>query len=178
MSDVTEGEGAEPATPSVDLEAGPPTQVAERPSPTVSAPSGPGVLSLGAEGGGPPSATGRLQLKAAEQFWYVLQCIAFGAGYFAKLPTKKALSEVGLTEMTGAEKLWYLLQCIAFGAGYFAKVPTKKALSDAGITRMTDAEQFWYVLQCIGFGAGYFAKIPHKKALSELAQLPTPAPSI
>jgi hypothetical protein len=25
---------------------------------------------------------------------YVLQCVAFGAGYFAKLPTAKALSEM------------------------------------------------------------------------------------
>lgn len=30
----------------------------------------------------------------AQQFWYVLQCIALGAGYFAKLPTAKALSEM------------------------------------------------------------------------------------
>jgi hypothetical protein len=73
---------------------------------------------------------GRLRLTAAEQFWYVLQCIAFGAGYFAKVPVKKALSEVGLAEMTGAEHFWYVLQCIAFGAGYFAKVPVKKALSE------------------------------------------------
>jgi hypothetical protein len=42
-------------------------------------------------------------MTAAEQFWYVLQCIAFGAGYFAKVPVKKALSEVGLAQMTGAE---------------------------------------------------------------------------
>jgi len=60
----------------------------------------------------------------------MLQCIAFGAGYFAKVPVKKALSEVGLAEMTGAEQFWYVLQCIAFGAGYFAKVPVKKALSE------------------------------------------------
>jgi len=73
---------------------------------------------------------GRLRLTAAEQFWYVLQCIAFGAGYFAKVPVKKALSEVGLAQMTGAEQFWYVLQCIAFGAGYFAKVPVKKALSE------------------------------------------------
>jgi hypothetical protein len=76
------------------------------------------------------SVFGRLRLTAAEQFWYVLQCIAFGAGYFAKVPVKKALSEVGLAEMTGAEQFWYVLQCIAFGAGYFAKVPVKKALSE------------------------------------------------
>jgi hypothetical protein len=76
------------------------------------------------------SMVGRLRLTAAEQFWYVLQCIAFGAGYFAKVPVKKALSEVGLAQMTGAEQFWYVLQCIAFGAGYFAKVPVKKAFSE------------------------------------------------
>jgi hypothetical protein len=37
---------------------------------------------------------GMAKLTSAEQFWYVLQCIAFGAGYFAKLPTAKALSEM------------------------------------------------------------------------------------
>jgi hypothetical protein len=76
------------------------------------------------------STVGRLRLTAAEQFWYVLQCIAFGAGYFAKVPVKKALSEIGLAEMSGAEQFWYVLQCIAFGAGYFAKVPVKKALTE------------------------------------------------
>lgn len=76
------------------------------------------------------STVGRLRLTAAEQFWYVMQCIAFGAGYFAKVPVKKALSEVGLAEMTGAEQFWYVLQCIAFGAGYFAKIPVKKALCE------------------------------------------------
>jgi hypothetical protein len=76
------------------------------------------------------SMAGRLRLTAAEQFWYVLQCIAFGAGYFTKVPVKKALSEVGLAQMTAAEQFWYVLQCIAFGAGYFAKVPVKKALSE------------------------------------------------
>jgi hypothetical protein len=45
------------------------------------------------------STVGRLRLTAAEQFWYVLQCIAFGAGYFAKVPVKKALSE--LTQHSG-----------------------------------------------------------------------------
>jgi hypothetical protein len=72
-----------------------------------------------------------LRLTAAESFWYVLQCIAFGAGYFAKVPAKKALEEAGLAEMTAAEKFWYVLQCIAFGAGYFAKLPVKKALTEA-----------------------------------------------
>jgi hypothetical protein len=73
---------------------------------------------------------GRIRLTAAESFWYVLGCIAFGGMYLAKVPVKKALSETGLAEMTGAEHVWYVLQCIAFGAGYFAKVPVKKALSE------------------------------------------------
>jgi hypothetical protein len=33
-------------------------------------------------------------MTGAERFWYVLQCVAFGAGYFAKIPTAKALSEL------------------------------------------------------------------------------------
>src|ERR1700730_15007547 len=78
------------------------------------------------------STVSRIRLTAAEQFWYVLQCIAYGAGYFAKIPAKKAFSEIGLAEMTGAEQFWYVLQCIAFGAGYFAKVPVKKALTELG----------------------------------------------
>jgi hypothetical protein len=41
----------------------------------------------------------RLRLTAAEQFLYVLQCIAFGAGYCAKVPVKKALTE--LTQVPG-----------------------------------------------------------------------------
>jgi hypothetical protein len=47
------------------------------------------------------STVGRLRLTAAEQFWYVLQCIAFGAGYFAKIPVKKALTEV--TQIPGSD---------------------------------------------------------------------------
>jgi hypothetical protein len=69
-------------------------------------------------------------LTGAQQVWYVLQCIAFGAGYFAKIPAKKALQDYGMAELTPAEKFWYVLQCIAFGAGYFAKLPTAKALSE------------------------------------------------
>src|SRR5207302_5546091 len=65
-----------------------------------------------------------------ERFWYVLECIAFGWGYFAKIPVKKALQDYGLVEMTGAERFWYVLQCLFFGAGYFAKIPVAKALSD------------------------------------------------
>jgi hypothetical protein len=81
-----------------------------------------------------PAATARGQhamgLTGAQQFWYLLQCIAFGAGYFAKIPAKKALADFGMAELTSAEKFWYVLQCIAFGAGYFAKLPTAKALSE------------------------------------------------
>lgn len=65
-----------------------------------------------------------------EGIWYVLQCVAMGAGYFAKVPVKKALSDFGLVEMTGAERFWYVLMCVGFGAGYFAKVPIAKALSE------------------------------------------------
>jgi hypothetical protein len=69
-------------------------------------------------------------LTAAGSFWYVLQCIAFGAGYFAKVPAKKALQDAGLARMTAAEQFWYVLMCIGFGAGYFAKLPVAKALSE------------------------------------------------
>ena len=34
------------------------------------------------------------EMTATEKSWYVLMCIAFGGGYFAKLPTAKALSEL------------------------------------------------------------------------------------
>ena len=72
----------------------------------------------------------KVALTTWEGIWYVLQNIALGAGYFAKVPAKKALSDFGLVEMTGAEKFWYVVQCIAFGAGYFAKIPTAKALTE------------------------------------------------
>jgi hypothetical protein len=41
------------------------------------------------------SIVSKIRLTAAEQFWYVRQCIAFGAGYFANVPVKKALAELG-----------------------------------------------------------------------------------
>ena len=41
-------------------------------------------------------------MTGAERFWYVVQCIALGAGYFAKVPVKKAL-----TEMTRAPAAGY-----------------------------------------------------------------------
>lgn len=75
-------------------------------------------------------AVSKVSLTAAEKFWYVLGCIAFGASYFAKVPAKKALSDFGLAEMTSAESFWYILMCISFGAGYFAKLPTAKAISE------------------------------------------------
>ncbi len=75
-------------------------------------------------------ATRKIGMTAAEQFWYVLGCIAFGATYLAKVPVKKALSDYGLVEMTSAEKFWYVLGCIFFGAAYFKKVPVAKALSE------------------------------------------------
>ena len=37
---------------------------------------------------------GMADLTGAEAFWYILMCIPFGAGYFAKLPVAKALSEL------------------------------------------------------------------------------------
>jgi hypothetical protein len=37
---------------------------------------------------------GLTELTGAEHFWYVIQCIFFGAGYFFKIPTAKALTEV------------------------------------------------------------------------------------
>lgn len=79
-------------------------------------------------------------LGAAESFWYVLGCIAFGAAYFSKIPGKKAACEVFSElqldgqgpsrgySLRAAESFWYVLMCLAFGGGYFAKVWAKKAL--------------------------------------------------
>jgi hypothetical protein len=72
----------------------------------------------------------KTSMTAAEQFWYVLMCIGMGAGYFAKVPVKKALSDYGLAEMTAAEKFWYVLGCVPFGAMYFCKVPVAKAIEE------------------------------------------------
>ena len=113
-------------------------------------------MATGAEIARPQGAPKSVQLTGAERFWYVVQCIAFGAGYLAKVPTKKALSEIGAVQMTSAERTWYVIQNILFGSGYFAKIPARKALSDIGVTRLTGAQQFWYVLQNIAFGHGYF----------------------
>jgi hypothetical protein len=65
----------------------------------------------------------------AERFWYFVQNIAFGAGYFAKIPAKKAAIEVtGGGELTAFEHFWYVLGNVFFATMYFAKVPAKKAL--------------------------------------------------
>ena len=55
--------------------------------------------------------------------------IAFGAMYFAKIPSKKALADFSMAGLTAAESFWYVLMCNAFGGGYFAKIPTAKAMS-------------------------------------------------
>jgi len=69
-------------------------------------------------------------MTAMERFWYVLENIAFGAGYFMKLPAAKALDEVhGTHNVNGMARFWYVLGCIvALGGPYFAKVPVKRAL--------------------------------------------------
>lgn len=88
------------------------------------------------------AAARKTALTTWEGIWYVLQCIAFGAGYFAKIPAKKAMHDFGLTEMTGAEHFWYIVQCILFGSGYFAKIPTAKALSELPQYRSQRQEGF------------------------------------
>ena len=59
-------------------------------------------------------------LTTWEGIWYVLQCIALGAGYFGKIPAKKAMSDFGLTEMTACgtvlvrravHRIWFCLLC-------------------------------------------------------------------
>jgi hypothetical protein len=92
----------------------------------------------------------RYALRGAESFWDVLACMAIGSGYFAKLPAKKAASEI-LSELQldgggpshayglgGAEGFWYVMECLAFGGGYFAKIYAKKGLWEL-ITMLQDA---------------------------------------
>ena len=69
-------------------------------------------------------------MTAMERFWYVLENIALGAGYFLKLPAAKALDEVyGTNNVNGMARFWYVLGCIVtLGGPYFAKVPVKRAL--------------------------------------------------
>jgi hypothetical protein len=108
------------------------------------------------------AAARKTALTTWEGIWYVLQCIAFGAGYFAKIPAKKAMHDFGLTEMTGGEHFWYTVQCIAFGAGYFAKIPTAKALSE--LPQYRSQRQ-------AGFGA--LSQAPAPLGLSPAEQNPT-----
>lgn len=72
----------------------------------------------------------KTSLTTAEGFWYIFECVAFGAGYLCKVPAKRALQDFGMAQMTAAEQFWYVLMCIAFGAGYFAKLPVSKALAE------------------------------------------------
>lgn len=74
------------------------------------------------------------KLTGMETFWYYLQCLFLGAGYFYKVPLKKALSERGLVSMTPGENFWYFVLCLMFGAGYFAKTIHKKALSEVKVS--------------------------------------------
>ena len=169
MSDRLE-DGGEPTGVSVEPEVGSAMDGSGSLVPQVAA----APVVAGFSGVEVPPATGtRAQMTGAEHFWYILMCIAFGAGYLHKVPMKKALSDAGLVEMTGAESAWYVVMCVFFGAGYFAKVPVKKALRDAGLVNTTAAEGFWYVLMCIAFGAGYFTKVPMKKALSDVGLVRT-----
>jgi hypothetical protein len=40
----------------------------------------------------------KVALTTWETIWYVLQNVALGAGYFAKVPAKKAMQDYGLVE--------------------------------------------------------------------------------
>lgn len=73
----------------------------------------------------------KIAQTGAESFWYVLQCICFGAGYLAKVPMKKALLDFGLIPgLTSGERFWYVVLNICFGAGYLSKVSSAKAISE------------------------------------------------
>ena len=79
------------------------------------------------------NAAGRAYRTSAEKFWYVLQCIYFGAGYLAKVPVKAALRDAGKCELTGWEQFWYILENVFFGAAYMHKCIVKKAFSEVGL---------------------------------------------
>ena len=123
---------------------------------------------------------GLAEMTSGEKTWYTILCILCGAGYFAKLPTVKAISETPQFVATGqgltsAGRFWYLLGCLAYGANYFAKVSSKKALSDFSLAGLTSTEATWYTILCIAFGFGYFAKVPVAKAVSEMPQFSSAA---
>jgi hypothetical protein len=79
-------------------------------------------------------------LSMGEAFFYVLSCVFLGAGYFAKVPVKKAMQDFGICEMTTAEKFWYVLGNVAFGAMFLAKVVVVKAISE--VPRSASVEGF------------------------------------
>jgi hypothetical protein len=55
-------------------------------------------------------------LRGMESFWYVLMCLAFGGGYFAKVWAKKALWEmVGMMQSAPAEYTAAISRILAGG---------------------------------------------------------------
>ncbi len=67
-----------------------------------------------------------------ERFWWFMWNVALGAGYFAKIPIKKAAYELAdIGQLTTWENFWYVLQNICLGAGYLAKVIAKVALAES-----------------------------------------------
>jgi hypothetical protein len=78
-------------------------------------------------------------LTSAEGFWYIVQCVAFGIGYFYKIPIKKAFEDFGMGELTSAEHFWYVMMNIGFGHAYFLKVISSKAISE--LPQYTQARQ-------------------------------------
>jgi len=58
-------------------------------------------------------------LRGAESFWYVLMCIPFGAGYFAKVWAKKALWEiVGMVRSAPGEHAAAICRTLSGAAPY------------------------------------------------------------
>lgn len=115
-------------------------------------------------------------MTAWEGIWYILQCIPFGAGYFAKIPVKKALQDYGLLEMTTWERFWYVLQCIPFGAGYFAKIPAAKALSE--LPQYRDARRAGLGVLAPAAPASGLAAATSTPALTAPPAVPEPASTI
>ena len=108
----------------------------------------------------------KYKMKSAETFSYVLQCLAFGSGYFAKVIVKKAMSEASAVELTGAEKFWYVLQCLAFGSGYFAKVIVKKAMSEVGPQRQARRRVFGTSFSALHLGLDIFQRLFQRRQLA------------
>jgi hypothetical protein len=120
-----------PAQPPAGLSVPRSEQQSSAPAVSTSAPPVGSAPAVSTTASGPQQGLVRkMALTTWEGIWYVLMNIALGAGYFAKVPAKKAFHDFGLVEMTSAEQFWYVLMCIAFGAGYFAKIPTARAISE------------------------------------------------